>query len=345
MTRQYRVAQWATGNIGRHALRSILRHPRMTLVGLYVHAESKAGRDAGELCDLPPAGIRATRSLDDILAAKPDCVLYMGRGCDFDELCRLLESGINVVTTRHEVANPRTMAPALRERVEAACRRGNASVHATGSSPGFITEAVPIVLTSIQRRLDAYRIFEYADLASRNSPDMLFNIIGFGQAPSPTANKARAAYQKHSFGAVLDLTAHGLGLAYDTIESIGESALAVRDTTIAAGTIKAGTVAAQRTVTTALRDGRELMKMTTTWHCTYDVDQQWDLRPDGWHIEVDGDAPFEVDLRFTIPDHRKAEATPGYTANRAVNAVPYVCDAPAGIRTAYDLPQIIADFS
>jgi hypothetical protein len=33
--------------------------------------------------------------------------------------------------------------------------------------------------------------------------------------------------------------------------------------------------------------------------------------------------------------------TPGYTANRAVNAVPYVCAAPPGIRTTVDLPQVI----
>jgi len=33
--------------------------------------------------------------------------------------------------------------------------------------------------------------------------------------------------------------------------------------------------------------------------------------------------------------------TPGYTANRAVNAVPYVCAAAPGIRTTTDLPQII----
>lgn len=34
--------------------------------------------------------------------------------------------------------------------------------------------------------------------------------------------------------------------------------------------------------------------------------------------------------------------TPGYTANRAVNAVPVVCAAPPGIRTTPDLPQVIA---
>lgn len=33
---------------------------------------------------------------------------------------------------------------------------------------------------------------------------------------------------------------------------------------------------------------------------------------------------------------------PGYTANRAVNAVPFVCAAEPGIRSTLDLPQIVA---
>jgi 4-hydroxy-tetrahydrodipicolinate reductase len=37
-----------------------------------------------------------------------------------------------------------------------------------------------------------------------------------------------------------------------------------------------------------------------------------------------------------------AETTPGYTAHRAVNAVPVVCEAAPGIRTTIDLPQVIA---
>jgi hypothetical protein len=32
--KKYRVIQWATGNIGSRALRSIIEHPRMELAGL-----------------------------------------------------------------------------------------------------------------------------------------------------------------------------------------------------------------------------------------------------------------------------------------------------------------------
>lgn len=339
----YRVVQWATGNVGSHSLRAIVQHPQMTLVGLYVHSESKAGRDAGELCGIGPTGIKATRNIDDIIALKPDCVVYMQQGCNFDDLCRLLESGINVVTTRDEVQYPACMDPATRERVEAACGQGNASIHATGSSPGFITEAVPLVLASIQRRLDSLRISEFADLSSRDSPEMLFNIMGFGRAPIPGANEGRAAYLRNSFGPTLQLTANALGLQFDSIEAQGQVGLALHDTRIAAGLVKAGTVAALRTVITGMRHGKALMSMTPTWYCTTDIDADWDLRPDGWHIEVEGDAPFEMSLRFTTPDERKAAVTPGYTAHRAINAIPYVCEAPPGIRTVVDLPQIIAD--
>jgi 4-hydroxy-tetrahydrodipicolinate reductase len=36
-----------------------------------------------------------------------------------------------------------------------------------------------------------------------------------------------------------------------------------------------------------------------------------------------------------------AEISPAYTANRAVNAVPYVCAASPGIATTVDLPPFV----
>lgn len=42
-----------------------------------------------------------------------------------------------------------------------------------------------------------------------------------------------------------------------------------------------------------------------------------------------------------VPLERMAEISPGYTAHRAVNAVPILCAAEPGIRTMLDLPQIL----
>ena len=339
----YQVVQWATGNIGTRALRAVIEHPNMRLVGLYVHSEAKAGRDAGELCGLAPVGVTATRSIDDIVALGADCILYMQQGCDFDDVCRLLASGANVVATRSEFHNPASLDPAVRERIEDACRRGGTSIHSTGSSPGFISEALPLVLTSIQRRLDGYRISEFADLSSRNSPDLLFGVMGFGRPPMPEAAPGRAHHLRESFGPSLRLVADALGLPFDSIEASAEVATARRTTRIAAGTLEAGTVAAQRTTVCGMRNGKTLMSFTANWYCTSDIDPAWELHPTGWHVAVEGDTPLDVSIRFPVPAERWAAVSPGLTAHRAVNAIPYVCAAPPGIRTTVDLPQIIAD--
>jgi len=336
-----RVVQWATGNIGSRSLRDVIQHPHLTLAGVYVHSADKVGVDAGELCGVGPTGILATDDIEDILGLGADCVLYMPQACDFDEVCRLLASGLDVVTTRGEFHHPAGMDPARREQVEAACREGSTSIHSTGSSPGFISEAVPIVLTSIQRRLDQIRIDEFADLSERNSPTLLFELMGFGADPT-VFDPRRWSHGAQSFGPSLRVLAEALSLPLDSVEATGEVATAAHTVEIAAGTIEAGTVAAQRMVVSGYRNGVALIEFRTNWYCTTDLDPAWDLRPTGWRVVVDGDAPLDVDLRFAVPLERMGELSPGFTANRAVNAICVVCAAAPGIRTTVDLPQVIA---
>jgi len=136
--------------------------------------------------------------------------------------------------------------------------------------------------------------------------------------------------------------ADAIGLPLDSVEASGELAMASHDTTIAAGTIDAGNVAAQRITVSGIRRGQPLVRFRATWYCTTDLDPAWEVRDTGWHVSVDGDAPLEVTLRMPVPLDRMAAVSPAYTANRAVNAVPYICAAAPGILTTLDLPQVVA---
>jgi len=340
----YRVVQWATGNIGTRSLRHVIDHPDLELVGVYVYSDAKVGRDAGDLCGAPSTGVAATRDIDDVLALHADCVLYMPQQCNVDDVCRVLASGANIVTTRGEFHHPASLDPALRARVEAACAEGGTSIHSTGSSPGFISEAVPLVLTSIQRRLDGLVIDEFADLSQRNSPELLFQLMGFGKEPA-SFDPARWSHGAAAFGPSLRMTAEALSLPLDDVEGTGEVAVASRDIDIAAGPIAKGTVAAQRMIVNGIRNGRPLLTFRANWYCTTDLEPAWDLRSTGWRVAVDGDAPLDVELRFPISLEQMADTTPGYTANRAVNAIPVVCAAPPGIRTTLELPHVVANLS
>jgi 4-hydroxy-tetrahydrodipicolinate reductase len=341
--RRLRVAQWATGNIGTRALRELVRHPDLELVGLYVYDPRKAGVDAGEICGEPATGVAATNDRQALIDLSADCVVYMPRAADLDDVVAMLERGTNIVTTCGEfAAGARPLGDADRERVADACRRGSSSIFATGSSPGFITDALPFALLSLQRRVDSIEIEEYANLSRRDSPELLFDLMGFGCPPGPV-DDVRAAYLLTQFGPPLDLLTEAAGRPVDDWSARGEVAVAREPLQISAGDIAAGTVAAQRTVMTGRSGGSEVVRFTATWYCGTDLDPAWDVLPTGWRVRMKGDAPLNVTLEFPMPVDELGEATPSYTANRPVNAIPYVCAASPGILTPTDLPPLTPD--
>ena len=337
-----RVIQWATGNIGSRALRAVIEHPEMALVGLWVSNPDKVGKDAGTLAGTAPCGITATNSVDALVATEADCVLYMRQGTDIDELCRLLASGKNVVTTRGDFHHPRSMDADVRAQVEAACAAGGTSIYSTGSSPGFVTEALVLPLLSLSRRLDCLTIDEYGDMTSRNSPDLIFNIMGYGVSPGQF-DQRKVDYVKHDFAGSLAQVADATGIDIDSWEAFGELSAARNRVEIAAGVIEAGTVAAQRITISGMRDGKPVLRFRANWYCATDIeDTDWQLRESGWRVRVEGDTPLDVEITFPVAPEDYAAFTPGLTGHRAVNAVAAVCAAAPGIRTTVDLPQIVA---
>jgi hypothetical protein len=341
---KYRVIQWATGNVGSRALRQVIEHPDMELVGLWVSSEAKDGKDAGELCGLPATGIKATRSSADLIATEADCVVYMRQGIDFDEVCALLASGKNVVTTRGDFLHPRTMNADLRARIEAACATGNSSIYSTGSSPGFITEALVIPLLSLAREHSCLTIDEYADMTSRNSPEMIFNVMGFG-VPMGDFDQGKVEFIKHEFAGSLGQIADAIGMPCDSFVARGELGAALHDKQIAAGLIPAGSVGAMRVTIEGLHQGKPILRFRANWYCTTDIAEDWNLRESGWKIVTEGDTPLEVNITYPVSKEQYPLFTPGLTAHRPVNAIPILCAAAPGIRTTVDMAQVIPKFA
>ena len=341
MDHKLRVAQWATGNIGTHSLREVIRHPALELVGVLVYDPAKEGVDAGELCGLGPVGVSATTDKASIIALGADCVLYMPATTEIDDVIELLGSGANVVTTRGDLAaaDHRHGTEAWR-RIREACAQGGSSLYATGSSPGFITDALPFALLSLERRIDSIEIEEFANMSRRNSPEMLFDLMGFGRPPSGT-DELRAQYLLGEFGPHLGVLATAAGRPIDEWEAEGSVALASEDLEIAAGTIPAGTVAAQRTVITGRSGGSVAVRFTANWYLSRELEETWDHLDAGWRVRVAGDAPIKIEIEFPVPLEDFGPVMPGYTGNRPVNAIAFVCAAPAGPLTTSELPPLL----
>ena len=163
--------------------------------------------------------------------------------------------------------------------------------------------------------------------------------MGFGR-PLSSYDPGRASYLLGEFAPALACLAESANRPVDDWTADGEVAAARRATTIAAGTLPEGTVAAQRTTIAGTSNGAAAVRFTANWYCTTELEPAWDLAPTGWKVRVRGDAPLDVALPFSVAPEDLGSYTPAYTANRPVNAIPYVCAASPGILATTDLPPI-----
>ncbi|MFK7895140.1 MAG: dihydrodipicolinate reductase [Myxococcota bacterium] len=337
--RPLRIIQWATGSIGRHAIAAIQEDPRLSLAGVWVHSESKAGQDAGTLAGIEPVGVKATQDRDALLAADADCVLYAPLLADVDEMCRILAAGKNLITPS---GFSFVKDPTLASRLEAACKTGGSSFHGSGIHPGFAGDRLPLLLSGLSRRIDKITVYEVCDFSQGSeSPEMVMDQLGFGMSAEDAVKEPPALMGVMStiFYESMDMIAAGLGFELDGYEHHHEFALAKKDVPIHAGLIKAGHVAGQHFEYVGKVGDRRAIEFQTYWKMSKDLDKDWahDALLE-YTVEIEGDPSF----RCSLSPFETDTSEPGlvWTAMNCVNAIPLVCAAAPGIRTSLDLPLV-----
>ncbi len=343
--RRYRVVQWATGSVGASALRAIVERPDLELVGVWVFDADKDGRDAGELCGLGPTGVRATRDADALLALAPDCICHTPRNTreTTDELAAMLERGINVVSSALVPAlypQAQHVSPRSTTRLTEACVAGDASLFVSGIDPGFATDALPILLTSICGRVDRIRMQEIMSYEHYDDADTQFRWFGFG-APldSPPAPYLAPGRLTRYWGPTVELVAAGIGVEIDEIRETTDRVPTETALEVDAGRIEAGTVGALRFAVQGFHGGEEVVTLEhiTRLHPSVAPDWPQPTVPDGvYRISIEGWPSYSLDLYGTDEHGEHYPALEAATAFRIVNRIPDVCDAAPGILTPFD---------
>jgi hypothetical protein len=341
LERPLRIIQWATGRIGRYAIGAIAEDPALELAGVWVHGEAKDGVDAGTIAGIDPVGVAATRDVEAILAIDADCVLYAPLLADVGEMCRILESGKNLVTpTGFSFIKD----PTLASRLDAACRAGGVSFHGSGIHPGFAGDRLPLVLSALCRRIDKVTVYEVSDFSEGSeSPEMVMDQLGFGMSAQDAAKEPPALMGVMStiFYESMDMLAAGLGIELDGYEHHHEFALATRDVPIHAGLIKKDHVAGQHFEYIGKIGDRRVIEFQTYWKMSRDIDKDWphDALLE-YTVEVEGDPS----VRCTLSPIDADTSEPGlvWTAMNCVNALVPVCAAEPGVRSSLDLPLVRA---
>jgi hypothetical protein len=343
---RYRVIQWATGHVGKHALRAIAQHPEMELVGVWVSSPNKAGRDAGELCGVEHLGVIATNDAESLMALEADCVCYTA-ATDYrpteaiDDMCRLLASGKNVVTSSFvPLIYPWQVVPAFAEQLERACQQGKSSFYCSGIDPGFSPDALPITLSSLCERIDSIRAQEIFNYATYDQPQTLFEVMGFGKPPGTPVPLLLPGALSMAWGASVRMVADALGVQLDGIEQRHEVEVAPEDFQISCGTIAKGTVAALRFEVLGMVRGEPRIAVEHVTRLRDDLAPHWPqgVGPGTYRVTIEGMPSLRCDLQvgFHSADHNIDGCVA--TAMRLVNAIPAVCGASPGVKSFLDLP-------
>lgn len=148
-------------------MRVALQRPEFEVVGALVFSPEKHGRDIGELVDLPPVGVSATTSVEQILTLDADVVLHapqpaLDESDMIDQVVALLESGKNVVSVT-SFFYPRMRGRDIESRLEEACAKGGTSLHGTGIHPSLMLERFAPSLTAMVNDVRHIQLTEVVD--------------------------------------------------------------------------------------------------------------------------------------------------------------------------------------
>ncbi len=356
-----RVAVWGPGSMGVIALRGVIDHPELELVGLVVHSDAKAGRDAGELCGADPVGVVATTEPATLLGGDADVVVYAAAANlrpleAVNDIVSILSAGKNVVSCSIvPLVYPNAVDAAFTDPLREAALAGGVSFFTTGIDTGFANDVLPLALSGVARTIDSIRVTEMFNYATYPDGTAVYDILGFGKPPGEVPFAATPGVFTFGWGPVLHQLADGLGVRVDDIEETVERMPAEISFDTPTGHIAAGTIAGMRSTLTGYVDGHPTFVVDHVTRMHDDIAPDWpqphisipprDLGYGGasgrgaYRVEIDGSPSMRCEFELADDhDHDLGARMAG--ASRMVNAIPAVCAAEPGLLSALDLPLI-----
>lgn len=344
-----RVFQVATGNLGTEMIGRIQRHPDLELVGLHCYSPDKIGRDAGEIVGIAPVGVTATGTVEEIIAAAPDVLTFHGVFPDEDLYVKVLEAGINIVTTadwitgyHRDTNHPHPSGRKVSELIADACERGGSTFYGSGMNPG-LNQILGIVHTADVAEIEHISVTESVDVSCHHSVDT-WKAVGYGRpVDDPTIPDSLYKYTA-VFADSVYLMADAFGLELDEVRFTYELGACTKDVDLGWYQLPKGSLGGNFISYQGVVDGVTRIESNLEWQMTPHTDPSWDIK--GCYItQITGDPmvyskhmifpPKGMDLS-NVDNFAKIGMT--VTGMPPLNALRSVVAAHPGIITSNDLP-------
>ncbi|MDP2775089.1 MAG: hypothetical protein Q8O61_16170 [Nocardioides sp.] len=347
--RPIRVFQVATGNVGSEMIKRLGPHPDLDLVGVHCYSPDKIGRDVGELAGLDPVGLVATGTVDEIIAAEPDVVTFHGVFPDEALYVRVLEAGIDIVTTadwitgyHRDTNHPHPSGRRTSEVLQAACERGGSTFYGTGMNPG-LNQILGIVCSADVADIENVTTIESVDVSCHHSADT-WREVGYGLPVDDPALPGMLKKYTEVFADSVYLKADCFDLELDEVTFSYELGACTKDVDLGWYQLPKGSLGGSYIKYQGLVDGVPRIETHLEWQMTPHTDPSWEIK--GCYItQIKGDPQiYNKHMIFPAPGMDLSDpsqfASIGMTVTGmpALHAIRSVVAAPPGIVTSADLP-------
>ncbi|MFN8232222.1 MAG: hypothetical protein U0V56_01645 [Actinomycetota bacterium] len=326
-----RTIHWGTGAIGTRALAEALADPRFRVVGAVSCRGPERAREA--LASLGAAStVVAGVSLDEVVAAAGGAdVVVLATQAHVRELeeqitaaCR---AGLHVVCIGEEVLHPSSADAGIGQRLLDEAIANGVSVLGTGINPGYLMDALPLVLTAPTRRWSRLHARRVSDLSHYGWT--VLRGLGIGLTPEgfKTAKTEGNVSGHLGFRQSVAIIGEASGLQLTVEEDSAEPIVRSVPTPFANELVAPGVVIGvmQRCIATST-EGHTVSLEHPQRIGTADAEE-----PFGDMVVIDGDPP----IRFEIsPGIDGAQATVALMLNLA----PVLEGLPPGLHSTIDAP-------
>lgn len=328
MKKKIRAIQYGVGPIGASIAKLMREKQAIEIVGAIDTDPAKVGRDLGEVVGATdaPWGVKISANAKEVLEQNADVVLHTTSSSlekVMEQLEECLAAESCVVSTCEELSYPYKTHPELAARLDATAKEYGVALVGTGVNPGFVMDKLVVTLAAVSQKIEHAKALRVVDASKRRLP--LQKKIGAGMTVEEFREKVKAGVIKHvGLPESVAMVADSLNLPVETITETIEPKVATERVQTEFLTVEAGQAAGVHQIGRGLsKDGKELVYL--------ELQMYVGAKDPADTIELTG----RPNISLVIPGGSHGDIA---TASVAVNSIPVILDATAGLRTARDLP-------
>ncbi|MGM0445618.1 MAG: 2,4-diaminopentanoate dehydrogenase [Bacillota bacterium] len=326
-----KVVLWGMGSMGSGMGKYLVDKKGVEIVGAIANRESKAGKDVGEFFGLDKeVGVKITNDPMSVITEDVDVVLQATSSFVKDvypQIEEIVKRKVNVISIAEEMAYPMVESKEISEKIDKLAKENNVSVLGTGINPGFVLDLLIIALSGACAKVDKIEAARINDLSPFGPTVMRTQGVGTTVEEFEKGIKDGSIVGHIGFLESINMIADRLGIELDKVEQTREPIVSETHRETEHVKVEPGMVAGCRHIARGYSDGKEVILLEHPQQ----IHPGKEGTETGDYIKIKGIPDINMSIQPEIPGGIGTMAV-------AINMIPVIVGAKAGLVTMKDLP-------